>query len=94
VRRQRLTVLEHRALQTVGLLTERTRRALWQARHGQPRHVAAREPGELVCLDAFYIGQLKGVVRRDQAIRLDSAPAMLNRAGEGALASSISDGIN
>jgi transposase len=63
-RRQRLTVLEHRALQTVGLLTERTRRALWQARHGQPRHVAAREPGELVCLDAFYIGQLKGVVRR------------------------------
>ena len=48
-RRQRLTVLEHRALQTAGLLTERTRSALWQAQHGQPRHVAAREPGELVC---------------------------------------------
>ena len=60
-RRQRLTVLEHRAVQTAGLLTERTRRALWQAQHGRPRHVAAREPGELVCLDTFYIGQLKGV---------------------------------
>jgi hypothetical protein len=60
-RRQRLTVLEHRAVQTAGLLTERTRRALWQAPHGRPRHVAAREPGELVCLDTFYIGQLKGV---------------------------------
>ena len=50
-----------RPLQTAGLLTERTRRTLWQARHGQPRHVAVREPGELVCLDTFYIGQLKGV---------------------------------
>ena len=60
-RRQRLTVLEHRAVQTAGLLTERTRRALWQAPHGRPRHVAAREPGELMCLDTFYIGQLKGV---------------------------------
>jgi hypothetical protein len=60
-RRQRLLVLEQRAAQTAGLLTTRTRRALWQAQHGQPRHVAAREPGELVCLDTFYIGQLKGV---------------------------------
>ena len=33
-RRQRLLVLEHRAVQTAGLLTERTRRALWQAQHG------------------------------------------------------------
>jgi transposase InsO family protein len=49
-RRQRLLVLEQRAVQTAGLLTERTRRTLWQGQHGQPRHVAAREPGELVCL--------------------------------------------
>ena len=69
--RQRLTVLEHRALQTAGLLTERTRRALWQAQHGRPRHVAAREPGELVCLDTFYVGQLKGVGKVRQ-----SRPAM------------------
>ena len=45
--RQWLLVLE-RVLQTAGLLSERTRRTVWQAQHGQPRHVAAREPGELV----------------------------------------------
>jgi len=72
-RRQRLTVLEHRALQTAGLLTERTRRTLWQAQHGQPRHVAAREPGELVCLDTFYIGQLKGVGKVWQITACDAA---------------------
>src|SRR2546426_1159136 len=60
-RRARLTVLEHQAAHTVGLLTERPRRRLWQARHGRTRHVEAQQPGELVCLDTFYIGQLKGV---------------------------------
>ncbi len=60
-RRARLAVLEQQAVQTVGLLTERTRRRLWRARHGQTRHVEAQAPGELVCLDTFYIGQLKGV---------------------------------
>src|SRR2546425_9161197 len=43
------------------LLTERTRQRLWRARHGRTRHVEAAEPGELVCLDTFYIGNLKGV---------------------------------
>jgi transposase InsO family protein len=56
-RRARLAVLEHQAVQTVGLLTERTRRRLWRARHGHPRQA----PGELVCLDTFYVGRLKGV---------------------------------
>ena len=70
-RRQRLTVLEHRALQTAGLLTERTRRALGHAQHGELRHVAAREPGELVCVDTFYIGQLKAWARSGR-----SRPAM------------------
>src|SRR3989449_9797106 len=60
-RRARLTVLEHQAAHTVGLLTERTRRRLWQARHGRTRHVEAQQPGELVCLDTVYIGQLQGV---------------------------------
>ena len=55
-RRARLAVLEQQAVHTVGLLTERTRRRLWRARHGRTRHVEAREPGELVCLDTFYIG--------------------------------------
>ena len=80
-RRQRLTVLEHRALQTAGLLTERTRRALWQAQHGQPRHVAAREPGELVCLDIFYIGQLKGVGKVWQITACDAPRAPTGRWG-------------
>jgi transposase InsO family protein len=72
-RRARLTVLEHRAVQTAGLLTERTRRALWQARHGRTRHVAAQRPGELICLDTFYVGQLKGVGKVWQITACDAA---------------------
>ena len=72
-RRQRLTVLEHHALQTAGLLTERTRERLWRARHGRTGHVEAREPGELVCLDTFYIGQLKGVGKVWQITACDAA---------------------
>jgi len=60
-RRERLLVLEHQSLRQTGLLTERTRRALWRARYGTTRHVEAERPGELVCLDTFYIGKLKGV---------------------------------
>jgi transposase InsO family protein len=55
------------------LLTERTRRALWRARHGAARHVAADEPGELVCLDTFYIGNLKGVGKVWQITACDAA---------------------
>jgi transposase len=36
-RRARLTVLEQQAARTAGLLTHRTRRALWRARHGHTR---------------------------------------------------------
>jgi transposase InsO family protein len=72
-RRARLAVLEHQAVQTIGLLTERTRRRLWQARHGRTRHVHARQPGELVCLDTFYIGQLKGVGKVWQITACDAA---------------------
>ena len=59
-RQQRLVVLERHSAQRAGLLTERTRRELQRARR-QRRHVEANEPGELVCLDTFYIGRLKGV---------------------------------
>lgn len=72
-RRARLTVLEHRAAQTVGLLTERTRRRLWEARHGQTRHVEAHAPGALLCLDSFYIGRLKGVGKVWQLTACDAA---------------------
>jgi transposase InsO family protein len=60
-RRERLLVLEHQRARETGLLTERTRRERWRARYGTTRHVEAQIPGELVCLDTFYIGKLKGV---------------------------------
>jgi hypothetical protein len=51
-RRARLAVLE-RASATQGLLTERTVKPV--------RHVAAQAPGDLLSLDTFYVGKLKGV---------------------------------
>jgi hypothetical protein len=72
-RRERLLVLEHHSAQRAGLLAERTRQRLWRARHGNTRHVAAREPGELVCLDTFYIGKLKGVGKVWQITACDAA---------------------
>ena len=72
-RHARLAVLEHQAVRTVGLLTERTRQRLWRARHGRTRHVHATEPGELVCVDTFYIGNLKGVGKVWQITACDAA---------------------
>jgi hypothetical protein len=51
-RRARLAVLEHGSA-TTGLLTERTAKPL--------RHVEADQPGDLLSLDTFYVGKLKGV---------------------------------
>lgn len=72
-RRERLLVLEHHSARQAGLLTERTRRELFRARHGATRHVAADAPGELVCLDTFYIGKLKGVGKVWQITACDAA---------------------
>lgn len=52
-RRARLAVLEQHSADTAGLLTERTARV--------HRHVEAEQPGELLSLDTFYVGKLKGV---------------------------------
>ena len=52
-RRARLAVLERVSGATTGLLTERTVKRI--------RHVEAAIPGELVSLDTFYVGKLKGV---------------------------------
>jgi len=51
-RRARLAVLEHGSA-TTGLLTERTAKSI--------RHVEAHAPGDLLSLDTFYVGKLKGV---------------------------------
>ena len=42
------------------------------ARH-RKRHVEAGEPGELVCLDSFYVGKLKGVGKIWQLTTCDAA---------------------
>ncbi len=73
-RRERLGVLEHHSAQRAGLLTERTRRALQKARPmPSQRHVEASRPGDLVCLDCFYIGKLKGVGKVWQITACDAA---------------------
>ncbi len=69
---QRLAVLEMHSAETAGLLTERTRRQL-AAQRRRGAHVAAQRPGELVCLDTFYIGKLKGVGKVWQYTACDAA---------------------
>lgn len=52
-RKARLAVFEGASAATTGVLTERTAKPL--------RHVDAAQPGELLSLDTFYVGKLKGV---------------------------------
>jgi len=72
-RSQRLGVLEHHSAERAGLLTERTRRTLRATRPPAERHVEASVPGELVCLDCFYVGKLKGVGKVWQITACDAA---------------------
>jgi transposase InsO family protein len=66
---QRLLVLEGHSAKSAGLLTERTRRNLSRRK---VRHVRAEKPGELVCIDTFYIGNLKGVGKMWQPTACDA----------------------
>jgi hypothetical protein len=52
-RRARLAVSERASAAQAGVLTERTVKPV--------RHVAATAPGDLLSLDTFYVGKLKGV---------------------------------
>jgi transposase InsO family protein len=70
---ERLARTEVHAAATTGLLTERTRAALQEARGATPQHVQAERPGDLVCLDTFYIGHLKGVGKVWQFTACDAA---------------------
>ena len=67
---QRLLVLEVHSAKSAGLLTERTRQNLARRK---TRHVQAEKPGELVCIDTFYIGNLKGVGKLWQLTACDAA---------------------
>jgi transposase InsO family protein len=69
-RAQRLLVLEVHSAKSTGLLTDRTRRSLARRK---TRHVQAEKPGELVCIDTFYIGKLKGVGKMWQLTACDAA---------------------
>jgi len=64
-RRARLAVLEQHSAETAGLLTERTVRPA--------RHVEATAPGELLSVDTFYVGKLKGVGKVWQITGCDAA---------------------
>jgi transposase InsO family protein len=66
-------VLEGHSAQAAGLLTERTRRQLTSARRRCGPPVAAQRPGDLVCLDTFSIGKLKGVGKVWQYTACDAA---------------------
>jgi hypothetical protein len=64
-RRARLAVLERCSAVTTGLLTERTAKPV--------RHIAAAQPGDLLSLDTFYVGKLKGVGKVWQITGCDAA---------------------
>ena len=70
---ERLAVLEVHSAQAAGLLTERTRRQLLAAQRRAGKHVQAEKPGELICLDTFYVGKLKGVGKVWQITACDAA---------------------
>ena len=73
-RQQRFVALEGHSAKRAGLLTERTRRAIAKARPlPTERHVEAKAVGELVCLDCFYVGNLKGVGKVWQITACDAA---------------------
>lgn len=70
---ERLAVLEAHSAQAAGLLTERTRRHLAAAQRRKAPHIEATQPGDLVCIDTFYVGKLKGVGKVWQYTACDAA---------------------
>jgi transposase InsO family protein len=68
-RRARLAVLEQFSAATHGILTERTA----HRDRRRTRHVAAAAPGDLLSLDTFYVGKLKGVGKIWQITGCDAA---------------------
>ena len=69
-RAKRLLILEVHSAKSAGLLTQRTRENVSRRK---TRHVQAEKPGELVSVDTFYIGNLKGVGKLWQLTACDAA---------------------
>src|SRR5262245_48452635 len=72
-RRARPTVLEQQAAPPAGLLAERTQQPALEGRPGRTAPLQASEPGELVSVDTFYVGKLKGVGKVWQITACDVA---------------------
>lgn len=68
---ERRAAAEARSLVQAGLVTERAWRRVRAAE--ATRRIEASLPGELLCLDAFYVGKLKGVGRLWQFTAVDAA---------------------
>ena len=71
-RAQRFGIIEAHSAEKAGLLTERTRRKLDEAR-SRGRRLQAEQPGDLASIDCFYIGKLKGVGKVWQITACDVA---------------------
>lgn len=65
-REARLAAVEHQSAAVAGIVTERVRRRV-------ARHVRADQPGDLLSLDTFYVGRLKGVGKVWQITACDAA---------------------
>jgi transposase InsO family protein len=65
-REARLAAVEYQGAATTGVLTERVRKRV-------ARHVAANAPGDLLSIDTFYVGRLKGVGKVWQITACDAA---------------------
>ena len=65
-RTARLATIELQQAAVTGVVTERARRRV-------RRHIAAQRPGDLLSLDTFYVGQLKGVGKVWQITGCDAA---------------------
>jgi transposase InsO family protein len=72
-RTDRFGIIEAHTAERAGLLTERTRRKLARARSRKGHRIQADQPGELVSVDCFYIGKLKGVGKVWQITACDVA---------------------
>jgi transposase InsO family protein len=62
----RLAAVEYQGAAVHGVLTERVRRRV-------VRHIQAKRPGDLLSIDTFYVGRLKGVGKVWQITACDAA---------------------
>jgi len=72
----RVAMLDLHSAQAAGGLTEQTRAQLAAAQRRQVPHIQASQPGDLVCIDTSYSGELKGVGKVWQYTACDAAGSL------------------